>query len=69
MSQTALHLLVGTALTDPGFRETLLKGARFAVVQQFELNDAERAIVMAIQADSIQGFAAQLNEWLCKQAA
>ena len=64
MSHMALHTLVGTAVTDPEFCDTLLNGRRHTLLTDFDLTDEERKTVLAIQVESIQAFAAQLNEWL-----
>jgi hypothetical protein len=64
MAQTALHTLVGTALTDPEFCHDLLNGRRAALLTKFDLTDEEREFVLFIEAESIQEFAARLCEWL-----
>jgi hypothetical protein len=63
----ALHALVGTALTDPGFCNDLLNGRRHTVLAKFDLTDEEREVVLVIEAESIQEFAARLDEWLQAQ--
>jgi hypothetical protein len=60
----ALHALVGTALTDPQFCNDLLNGKRHTVLAKFDLTDEEREVVLVIEAESIQEFAAHLCEWL-----
>jgi hypothetical protein len=67
MSQMTLHTLVGTALIDPEFCHDLLNGRRHALLAEFDLTDEEREVVMLVEADSIQQFAAQLCEWLKAQ--
>jgi hypothetical protein len=67
MSHMALHTLVGTALTDRRFCHDLLNGRRHTLLTEFDLTDKERKAVLAIRAESIQAFAAQLNEWLKAQ--
>lgn len=64
MSQMALHAIVGTALTDPEFRNDLLNGRRHTLLTKFDLTDKEREVVLVIEAESIQEFAAHLCEWL-----
>jgi hypothetical protein len=64
MSQTALQVLVGTALTDSEFRHDLLNGSRRTLLMKFDLTDEERKAVLGVEAESIQQFAAQLCEWL-----
>lgn len=67
MAQMALHTLVGTALTDPRFCHDLLNGRRHTLLPEFDLTDEEQEAVLAIQAESIQAFAAQLCQWLKAQ--
>jgi hypothetical protein len=64
MSDIALQVLVGTALTDTKFCEGLLNGLRPRLVADFDLTDDERRAVLAIRATCIQEFAAHLCEWL-----
>jgi hypothetical protein len=64
MSNMALQILVGTALTDTRFCEGLLNGSRRSLVADFDLTDEERRVVLEIRAASIQEFAAELSEWL-----
>jgi len=64
MEHMALQILVGTALTDPQFCHDLLNGRRRIILSQFDLTEEERKAVLAVKAESIQDFAAQLCEWL-----
>jgi hypothetical protein len=64
MSQVALHTLVGTALIDRKFCADLLNGRRHTLLAEFDLSDEEQEIVLGVEAESIQEFAAQLGEWL-----
>ena len=67
MSQMALQVLVGTALTDPRFCHDLLNGRRHTLLTGFDLTDEERKTVLGVEAKSIQEFAAHLCEWLKAQ--
>ena len=67
MSQMALQTLVGTALTDHEFRDDLLNGRRHTLLTKFDLTDEEREVILVIEAESIQEFAARLDEWLKAQ--
>jgi hypothetical protein len=60
----ALQTLVGTALTDPKFCNDLLNGRRHTLLAKFDLTDEEQEVVLVIEAESIQEFAAHLCEWL-----
>jgi hypothetical protein len=68
MSQAALQVLVGTALTDSEFCAELLNGKRHTLLLAFEFSDEERGFIQAIQAGSLQEFAARLDEWLQVQS-
>lgn len=67
MSYVALQVLVGTALTDPAFRDSLLNGQRPNILRRFDLTDEERGVLMRIEADTLREFAAQLDSWLQMQ--
>src|SRR4030042_5896248 len=69
MSQAALQILVGTALTDSQFCAGLLDGKRHTLLLAFEFTDEERRFIQAVQADSLQEFAARLDEWLQAQGS
>lgn len=68
MSQEALQAIVGTAIIDREFCDTLLNGSRKKAVANFDLTGEELMAVMAIEADSLEQFADQLHRWiLCTQ--
>jgi hypothetical protein len=67
MSQAALQILVGTALTDSQFCAELLDGKRRTLLLAFEFTDEERRFIQAVQAGCLQEFAARLDEWLQAQ--
>lgn len=69
MSNIALNILVGTALTDTRFCERLLNGSCRTLMADFDLDDEERRAVMKIRAKSIQEFAAELSASLDLWAA
>jgi hypothetical protein len=64
MSNIALQVLIGTALTDTKFCEGLLNGSRRRLLVDFDFTDEEQRALLGIDATSIQEFAAQLCEWL-----
>jgi hypothetical protein len=64
MSITELKTLIGAALIDPEFCETLLSENRHASLAEFNLTSEEQETVLNIKADSIQEFAVRLYEWL-----
>jgi hypothetical protein len=64
MSETALRSLVAHAVVDARLCAKLLNGERESVLARFELSEAERAALREIRAQSLQGFAAQLDEWM-----
>ncbi len=64
MSQMTLQTLVGTALIDREFRHDFLNGRRPTLLTRFDLTEEEREVVLGIEAESLQEFAAQLCKWL-----
>ncbi len=64
MSQHTLQKLVGAAVVDQRFCRDFLDGGRRRLLEQFELTPEEQAVLLAIQADSLAGFAAELQRWL-----
>jgi len=67
MSQ-ALQTLLGTAMIDSQFCELLLNGRRQELLPKFKLTDEEHRFVLDIKADSLQGFAAAVDQWLSAQS-
>jgi hypothetical protein len=63
MSQ-ALQTLLGTAMIDGQFCELLLNGRRQELLPKFKLTDEEHRFVLGIKADSLQGFAAAVDQWV-----
>jgi hypothetical protein len=55
--------LIWRAFTDVSFREGLLNGHRRELVASFDLSDAEREAVLAVEADSLEAFAGALYQW------
>jgi hypothetical protein len=64
MSHSALQHLVGRAIVDKEFCGQLFNGLRTEAVADFELTDAERNAVLAIQAATLEEFAAELDYWI-----
>jgi hypothetical protein len=64
MSHRALQRVIGTAVTDPQFCTDLLDGKRRSILEPFDLTAEERHILLAIEAGSLQEFAARLEERL-----
>lgn len=64
MLNMELQLLVGTALTDSDFCDTLLNGERHVLLAKFDLTEEEQHIIQTIRANSIEEFAMQLAEQL-----
>lgn len=62
MSAPVLQTIIGTALTDTGFRLGLLNGSRRRILQTFPLTTQEIDIIMQIRADSLEQFADQLHQ-------
>ena len=62
MCAPVLQTIIGTALTDSGFRRGLLNGSRKRILQNFPLTTQEIDIIMQIRADSLEQFADQLHQ-------
>jgi len=67
MSQ-AVQTLLGTAMIDGQVCELLLNGGRQEVLPKFKLTDEEHRFLLGIKVDSLQGFAAAVDQWLSAQA-
>lgn len=52
--------LIWQALTDPIFRDRVLNGQRDEVLEALCLTEMERETVRAVQANTLEGFAAAL---------
>jgi hypothetical protein len=59
-----LQLLVAIAGLDDNFCELLLRGNRERAIQDLDLTDQERLVVLAIIADSLPTFAQDLESWM-----
>ncbi len=64
MSELSLRSLVAHAVVDARLCSQLLNGERETVLARFELSEGERTALRAIQAETLQGFAAQLDHWM-----
>lgn len=52
--------LIWTALIDPVFRERMLNGHRWEIVDAFGLTETERQALLAVKADTLESFAGAL---------
>lgn len=66
MAAPALQVLIGTAVTDTGFRKALLNGSRRRILQGFPLSGDEIETIMSIKADSLEQFAQEVHQRLVK---
>lgn len=63
MAHETLQAIVGAAIVNPRFRHDLLtKGTD--VLAEFPLTAEEIEAIASIQAETLQGFAQQLHDWL-----
>jgi hypothetical protein len=60
----ALQTLLGTAMVDGQFCDLLLNGERQELLPKFKLTDEEHRFLLGIKADSLQDFAAVVDQWL-----
>ena len=65
MAHETLQLIVGTAIVDSEFRQSLLKESS-DVVKSFELTSEESEAIRGIQAESLEGFASELHRWISR---
>ena len=63
MNAERMHRLIGRALTDPRFRERLLKSPAEAI-RDLPLTRTERALVSSLRAESLEEFSRRLDEKL-----
>ncbi|HHS98457.1 MAG TPA: hypothetical protein ENK08_11305 [Chloroflexi bacterium] len=64
MSQQVLQQVVGTAVVDRKFRTDFLNGGRQQLLTQFALGEEEAALLLGIQADTLEEFAVELQRRL-----
>jgi hypothetical protein len=64
-----LQLLIAIAGLDDNFCELLLKGNREQAIQDLDLTDQERLVVLAIVADTLPNFARDLESWMLQDSA
>ena len=67
MTYERLQSLIGTAVIDAEFCRALLNGGRCQAIESFHLTPEEAAAVMAIRANNIEQFAAQVHHWILDQ--
>lgn len=63
MAYERLQAVVGTAIVDPKFRYGLLEKSP-GVLSAFGLTSEESHVISSIKADTLQGFATQLEHWM-----
>ncbi len=62
-----LQVLVGTATLDSRFCDRLLNGDRYQAIARFDLSEAEREVVLTIEANTLTEFAQALLIWMDRQ--
>ncbi len=62
MSKIALQKIVGKIVISDNFRAGILNGRRAELISGFDLEPEEYAQVMAIQAQSLEEFAAEIQQ-------
>lgn len=67
MAHESLQAIVGTAVIDKHFSHDLLNSKRAEVLARFDLTAEEYQAVIGIQADTLEQFAACLDEWITRQ--
>ena len=56
-----MHRLIGRALTDPRFRECLLRSPAEAI-RGLPFTDSERSLLASLRANSLEEFSRELDE-------
>ena len=64
MSFMMLNALLTRALLDPQFSKDILNGKRAQRVSEFDLSQAEKQAILAIQADNLDQFIHQISDWM-----
>jgi hypothetical protein len=59
-----LQRIVAEAIYDESFRNRLFNGDRREVIAQFDLTQDEQDVILAIEADTLEGFARELLGWM-----
>ncbi len=67
MAYEELQAVVGTAIVDAGFRDSLLSNPSSAV-DAFDLSAEELHALRSIEANSLQSLASQLEVWMSKRS-
>ena len=67
MSTESIQAIVGTAITDKQFMHDLLNSRRESAISRFDLTPEEHSVISKIEANSIEQFASQLDEWLLRR--
>ena len=63
MQESTFHTLIGKALTEPRFRDELLRSPKDAT-RELPLTSAEKAILETVDALSLEEFARQIRDRL-----
>ena len=62
MSIQAMRTVVGKAVINDAFRASLLNGRRAELLREFDLEPQELSALLAIRANSLKDFAAQVEQ-------
>ena len=68
MAHERLQAMVGTAIVDTRFRQSLLN-RRADAISKFDLTPEESEAVCSIRAETIEAFASELHRWILGQGA
>jgi hypothetical protein len=66
MAHETVQMIIGTAIVDARFRQTLLQKTREAL-RDFDLTPDEVEALSGIRASTLHGFAHEVQLWLNKQ--
>lgn len=68
MAYEQLQAVVGTAIVDSSFRDSLLSDPS-SVVGGFDLSPEELQALKSVQANSLQSLASQLEVWMARRSS
>jgi hypothetical protein len=69
MSNLNLEVLVGRAVISKQFKAGLLNGHRAELIQEYNLEPEEIAVLMAIRADTVKEFAIAVEQFMANRQA
>lgn len=63
MSTLTLNAFITKAMLDDKFQEDILNGCCQERIDEFDLSDEEKKVILEIKAKNLEDFVHQLNQW------